>query len=917
MRSYQDFSIRQKVQSIVMVTSGVALLVASVVFTLYDRSTFLHAKTQDLSASARMVGSNSTAALSFGDAKSGGEVLAALQAKQNVINACIYDKDGRVFAIYSRGAAQSDFSPPPAQTEATAIIRHNLVIFQPITLKGESIGTIFIEADLTDLNERLTRFLEIDFLVLLVSLAVAFLLSTRLQRVISGPIRELADTASSVSTRENYSVRAIKRGNDEIGLLFDQFNNMLDRLQQRDVALQRAHDNLEKRVAERTSYLNALIQNSPLGIMVVDSDQKVQLCNPAFEKLFEYTREDVIRKSIVSLFANMKPLLEAHRLARDETSINLVARLQRKDQSFLDVELHTVGLMVNGKLVGSLGLYQDITIRKRAEEEMQLAKEAAEEANRAKSEFLANMSHEIRTPLNGVMGMTDLALDTELTPEQREYLDTVKMSAESLLTVINDILDFSKIEAGKVDLEMADYDLRDNLEGILKTLAFRADEKRLELLCDIAPEVPDAVHGDSSRLDQIIVNLVSNAIKFTREGEVTLKVELEAEDGPNCILHFIVSDTGIGIPLEKQRVIFEPFTQADTSTTREYGGTGLGLTISSRLVAMMGGKIWIESEIGKGAQFHFTARMRTCGRVLASEAFTPLETLRGVNVLVVDDNRTNRRILQAMLQRWEMDATSVDGGEEALTEMSRALSDGKPYALLLMDMHMPKMDGFELAERIKHHPELSAATIMMLTSAGRRGDGARCQNLGVSAYILKPIRQSELRKAIARVLGTQGQKNAKPLVTRYSLQDARDPKYDLSVLVAEDNEVNQRLATRLIEKRGHRVVLAINGREALAALAKDRFDIVLMDVQMPEMDGLQATAALRETESKRGDGFHQPVIALTAHAMKGDRERCLAAGMDGYLTKPIGEAKLDEVLEKYIALRRESANSPETVELPK
>jgi len=270
-----------------------------------------------------------------------------------------------------------------------------------------------------------------------------------------------------------------------------------------------------------------------------------------------------------------------------------------------------------------------------------------------------------------------------------------------------------------------------------------------------------------------------------------------------------------------------------------------------------------------------------------------------------------------MLQRWEMDATSVDGGEEALTEMSRALSDGKPYALLLMDMHMPKMDGFELAERIKHHPELSAATIMMLTSAGRRGDGARCQNLGVSAYLLKPIRQSELRKAIARVLGTQGQKNAKPLVTRYSLQDARDPKYDLSVLVAEDNEVNQRLATRLIEKRGHRVVLAINGREALAALAKDRFDIVLMDVQMPEMDGLQATAALRETESKRGDGFHQPVIALTAHAMKGDRERCLAAGMDGYLTKPIGEVKLDEVLEKYIALRRESANSPETVELPK
>jgi PAS domain S-box-containing protein len=917
MRSYQDFSIRQKLQSIVMVTSGVALLVASVVFTLYDRSTFLRAKTQDLSASARMVGSNSTAALSFGDAKTGGEVLAALQAKPNVINACIYDTDGRVFATYSRGSAHSDFSPPPVQTETTAIVGHNLVIFQPITLKGESIGTIFIEADLTDLNERLSRFLEIDFLVLLVSLAVAFLLSTRLQRLISGPIRELADTASSVSTQENYSVRAMKRGNDEIGLLFDQFNNMLDRLQQRDVALQRAHDNLEKRVAERTAYLNALIQNSPLGIMVVDSEQKVQLCNPAFEKLFEYTREDVIGKSIVTLFANVKPVLEAHRLALDETSINLVARLQRKDQSFLDVELHTVGLMINGELIGSLGLYHDITVRKRVEEEMQLAKETAEEANRAKSEFLANMSHEIRTPLNGVMGMTDLALDTELTREQREYLDTVKMSAESLLTVINDILDFSKIEAGKVDLEMADFDLRDNLEDTLKTIAFRADEKGLELLCEIDPQVPGFVLGDSSRLDQVIVNLVSNAIKFTHQGEVVLKVHLDTEDGPDCILHFIVTDTGIGVPLEKQKVIFDPFTQADTSTTREYGGTGLGLTISARLVAMMGGKIWVESEVGKGAQFHFTSRMRNCGRPLAKETNAPLENLRGVKVLVIDDNRTNRRILQAMLQRWEMIATSVEGGEEALTTMSGALKEGKPYALLLMDMHMPKMDGFELVERIKRHPELSAATIMMLTSAGRRGDGARCQNLGVSAYLLKPIRQSELRKAISRVLGIQGQRGANPLVTREFMQDPRVPKNYLHVLVAEDNEVNQRLATRLLEKRGHRVVMSVNGREALEALAKDRYDLVLMDVQMPGMDGLQATSALREMENQRGDGFHQPVIALTAHAMKGDRERCLAAGMDGYLSKPIGETKLDEVLEKYLELRRESANALQTLEVPK
>jgi PAS domain S-box-containing protein len=913
MRLYQDVSIRLKLQGIVMVTSAVVLLVASVVFTLYDRSTFVRAKTQDLNASAKMVGSNSTAALSFGDAKAAREILAALQAKQNVIRACIYDKDGGLFASYNRDTTLRDCSPSPRQAQATAPARRDMALLQPITLNGESIGTIVIEADLIDLRERLTRFLEIDFLVLLVSLAVAFLLSTRLQKVISGPIQELADTASSVSTQENYSIRATKRGNDEIGLLFDQFNGMLDRLQQRDVALQRAHDDLEKRVAERTSYLNALIQNSPLGVLVLDSEQKVQLCNSAFEKLFDHTRQQVIGQSIASLFADVEPLLDAHRSAMDETPINRVARLQRKDQSLLDVELHAVGLMVNGKLLGSLGIYQDISVRKRAEEQMQRAKEAAEEASRAKSEFLANMSHEIRTPLNGVMGMTDLVLDTELTQEQREYLDTVKMSADSLLIVINDILDFSKIEAGKVDLDLADFDLRHNLEGLLKTLALRADEKGLELLCEIAPEVPGTVNGDPSRLHQIIVNLISNAIKFTHEGEVALKVQLERIEGHDCILHFTVADTGIGVPPEKQKIIFDPFTQADTSTTRKYGGTGLGLTISARLVAMMGGEIWMESEVGKGTQFHFTTRMGSRGEAVAIGTIAPPEVLRGAKVLVVDDNRTNRRILEGMLRRWEMDSTLLEGGEEALTELSEAQRVGKPYALILTDVHMPKMDGFELVEQIRRRPELSAPTILMLTSAGHRADAERCRELGVSAYLLKPIRQSELREAIARVLGAREQTGAIPLVTRYSLHDARDQETVLRVLVAEDNPVNQRLTVRMLEKRGHRVVVATNGREALDALAKETFDLVFMDVQMPEMDGIEATGGIRKQEI--GSDRHQIVIALTAHAMKGDRDRCLAAGMDDYLSKPIRSQELDAILERYSSLRRASANASEPLGL--
>lgn len=653
--------------------------------------------------------------------------------------------------------------------------------------------------------------------------------------------------------------------------------------------------------------LSLVVAHTSNAIIVLDSEGCVQWTNNAFRSLTGYSLSEVKgRRFDEVLFGPSTPreaIREFDQALRNGHPLTQDLLQYHRDGRTVWVECKLMPVQDEGRLTRWVVIESDITRRRQTEEALRAAKQAAESSSRAKSEFLANMSHEIRTPLNAILGMTELALTTDLTREQREYLRTVQTSAETLLQLLNDVLDVSKIEAGKMEIEETDFNLADIVRDTLQTLAVKAHEKDLELAVHMPMDIPQNFRGDPVRIRQVLFNLVGNAIKFTERGEVIVEVERQWQDADEVCLHFSVRDTGIGIPKEKLEQIFEAFHQADSSIARRFGGTGLGLTITAQLLRLMGGRIWVQSQPNKGSNFHFTLRLKLGQQPAAPVTPASAAQLKDKRALVVDDNAANRRILNEILSHWGVQTTLSDGAAAAMKELERAAREGRPFDLVLLDAMMPVIDGFQLAELIRQRADFHCGKVMMLSSVDRPHSAEEFRRIGITTFLVKPVSAGALLEAVLTALGEQQppqnaweENNSDSPQKDEPASLAAQPKRSLRILVADDHEPNRSLAMKILERRGHRCTPAADGSEAIDACARETFDIVLMDVQMPGCDGFTATRAIREREQRTGS--HVPIVALTAHALRGDREKCLAAGMDAYLAKPIHARELVALVER-------------------
>jgi PAS domain S-box-containing protein len=911
--SIRDWSIERKLRLVVMATTSVALLCVCATVMVYSIIGFRQRVVDDMSAAGELVSANAVAALTFQDRQAATQMLGVLDAKPHISAAALYDRSGRLFASFRRSGG----AVPPAAGPMGARFQHGVMtLVQPVHLGTETVGWIYLENDLGALRGRLRSLGVLLGVMLVVIWLIALAVAATLQRMISGPIIALVGAVDEIALRKNYAMRVTAGGHDELGSLITRFNEMLAQIEARDRAFQHNQDELEEMVAVRTfelererQQLREIVANAPVAMAMFDRDMRYVTFSRKWLADYHLEGRSIVGRSHYEIFPETSAaMMRLHRRGlQGEVLSSPEDVIERLDGTrvYLRWAIHPWHTTTGE--IGGIVMVTDII------NELVEAREAAIEASRLKSDFLANVSHEIRTPMNGIIGMTRLALQTSLSLDQRQYLETVLVSADSLLSVLNDVLDFSKIEAGKLDLESIDFDVRNMLYDAVKPVAMRADEKGLELVCHVTADVPDVLVGDPTRLRQIVLNLVGNAVKFTEKGEVIVRAEVASATDGRLTLHLLVSDTGIGIPVDKQRLIFDPFAQADSSTTRRFGGTGLGLAISSNLVRIMGGRLWVDSEAGHGSTFHVAVPLERSASSPGSGGFRPIPALQDIRALVVDDNESSRRALADTLSAAGLEATTAADGDQAIALVRGAVDAGQPFAAVLIDARMPGRDGFSLAARLRRlgEDQPGGAMIMLLSPAYGPADVPRCRDAGVASYLLKPIRTSELLHTVAVTLG-------KSLVAVPTHPDhvahLHAEASCLRILLAEDNAINRALALHLLEDEGHLVRVAENGREAVEAVASDELDLVLMDLQMPEMSGIEATAAIRERE--RDTGRHVPIIALTAHAMKGDRERCLAAGMDDYLSKPIMPDQLFAAIGRITARRQALAGPAAAAEPP-